>query len=211
MFVTLEGIEGSGKSTQIEMLGTYLEKKNVTVLSTREPGGTRIGKQVRSILMDTDHTELEPMTELFLILADRAQHVNEIIKPALTEGKLVLCDRFADSTLAYQGFGRQLDLNVIQKLNTRAVEKLAPDLTILIDCPVEIGLKRTTLRLEKNKQLRTKQRFEREKYDFHQRVRQGYLWIAKNEPERVIVMDGTLQPSDLHNRITRLFMETTDN
>ena len=166
---------------------------------------------MRSILMDTDHTELEPMAELFLILADRAQHVKEIIKPALTAGKLVLCDRFADSTLAYQGFGRQLDLDVIQKLNMRAVEDLAPDLTILIDCPVETGLKRNTLRLEKNKQLHTKQRFEREKYDFHQRVRQGYLWIAKNEPERVIVMDGTLQPSDLHNRITRLFMEIIDN
>lgn len=207
MFITLEGIEGCGKSTQLDMLCDYFKNRTRLLVRTREPGGTRIGKDMRSILMNTDHTELEPLAELFLIVADRAQHVREVIAPALLAGEMVLCDRFMDSTVAYQGFGRGVDLELVEMLNMRAVDTCVPDLTLLIDCPVDVALKRTRMRLEKNRDLADKQRFEREDRSFHRRVREGFLWIAQREPERVIVLNGTLSPEDLYRQALKVVSE----
>ena len=207
MFITLEGIEGCGKSTQLDMLCDYFKNKSRLLVCTREPGGTRIGREIRSILMNTDHTELEPLAELLLIAADRAQHVREVIAPALLAGEMVLCDRFMDSTVAYQGFGRGVDLKLVEQLNMRTVDTCVPDMTILIDCPVDVALKRTKTRLQRNRELAAEQRFEREDRSFHRRVREGFLWIAGREPERVIVLDGTLSPEELYQQVLKVVLD----
>ena len=204
MFITLEGIEGSGKTTQTDLLYDYLSKRGSRVLRTREPGGTRIGQQIRTILLQTVHTELDNLAELCLIIADRAQHVQEIISPALLANEVVLCDRYADATVAYQGFGRGLEMRMIEELNRQAVGMCVPDLTILLDCPVEMGLLRVQQRLEANRHLVHEQRFEIEDAAFHQRVREGYLWISQREPERIAVLDGTLPPERLHEQVVEL-------
>ena len=191
LFITFEGIEGSGKTTQIQRLKKYLTQKGIPCKVTREPGGTPIGEKIRKILLNPDHREMVPATELLLYEAARTQHVKEVIKPLLEKGRVVLCDRFSDATLAYQGYGRKMDLKWIQRLNHLSSQGVRPDVTFLLDCPSDVGLKRA---IQRNRTLKQEkeERFEREEIEFHRRVRKGYLAIARKEPRRVKVI-GTRQ------------------
>jgi dTMP kinase len=190
-FITFEGIEGCGKTTQVELLSRLLEGQGRPVLVTREPGGCAIADKIRAILLDADNHGLVPLAELFLYAAARAQHVEEIIKPALATGKVVICDRFTDATLAYQGYGRSLDLGLIRTLNRLAAGDSIPDMTILFDCPEEVGLKRALARIQATEGAR-EERFEQESLRFHRAVREGYLQLAAADPERFVVLDGSL-------------------
>jgi dTMP kinase len=199
IFITFEGIEGCGKTTQIGHLTSFLIKYKRPFLLTREPGGTQIGEKIRQILLSSDNAGMEPMAELFLYVADRIQHYRQVIAPALREGKAVLCDRFTDATTVYQGFGRGLDLVWIEEIHARALDNIKPDLTFLLDLPVEVGLRRAWKRLENDKT--QEDRFEKEALDFHQRIRNGYLTLARNEPGRIIVLDGMKDEEALHREI----------
>ena len=200
MFITFEGIDGCGKSTQARRLTDRLEGLGIPAILTLEPGGTRIGQDIRAVLLDTRNQDLSALAELFLYAADRAQHVDEVINPALTEGKWVVCDRFFDATMAYQGHARGQDLALIRSLNKKAAPGILPDITFLVDCPVEVGLDRA-LRRNKIMQQEGQARFEKEKMEFHKAVRGGYLKIAEEEPERFVVVDGTLNEDGLEKAI----------
>lgn len=194
LFITFEGVEGSGKTTQIRRLERHLTRKGITCKVTREPGGTPISEKIRKILLNPDHQEMVPLSELLLYEASRAQHVKEVIMPLLRKGVVVLCDRFGDASMAYQGFGRKLDLRLIQKLNHLTTQGRKPDVTFLLDCPSGLGLKRAVQRNQRQRKTK-EERFEREKIQFHHRVRKGYHRIAKKEPYRVKVID-TREGSD---------------
>lgn len=189
-FITLEGTEGSGKSVQTRLLADYLKKLGYKVIVTREPGNTHIGQSIRKLLLDPKNKSLDIVTELFLYLADRAQHVREVIEPYLKKGYIIICDRFMDATMAYQGYGRKLPIDLIKKLNQLATRGIKPDLTILLDVPVELGLKRAIAEADKGKKKGPKggDRMERQAIDFHYDVHNGYLSIAKKEPKRVHVI-----------------------
>ncbi len=206
LFITFEGVEGSGKTTQIQRLRKYFTQKGILCKITREPGGCPIGEKIRKILLNPDHHEMVPMTELLLYEAARAQHVKEIIKPFLKKGGVVLCDRFRDATLAYQGYGRRIDLKWIERLNRLCSQGIRPDLTFLLDCPTDMGLERARQRNRILKQER-EERFEREKIQFHRRVRRGYLAIAKREPKRVKVIDTR----DGEDRVFEKIRKIVDN
>jgi len=199
LFITFEGIEGCGKTTQIGLLISFLKSLHRPFLLTREPGGTEVGEQIRQILLSSENVGIEPMAELYLYAAARVQHLRQVISPALREGKVVICDRFADATFAYQGYGRGLDLAWIEKIHARTMEKVTPDLTFLLDLPVEEGLRRAVKRMEKHSV--KEDRFEKEALDFHRRVREGYLILAGNEPRRIIVLDGMKDEQTLHREI----------
>ena len=184
LFVTFEGGEGCGKSTQARALHKRVSESGIPVLLSHEPGGTSLGKEARRYLKQTGKSEISPLAELFLFAASRAQLVAEVIRPSLARGVMVICDRYADSTVAYQGYGRGLDLDVIQAVNTTATQGLLPDLVILLDLPVEMGLAR--------KRSARQDRFEREEAAFHHRVREGYLKMAAADPQRWLVVDATL-------------------
>ena len=200
MFITLEGIEGCGKSTQARRLVDRLEGAGVSSILTLEPGGTPIGKEIRRILLDSKNKDLPPLSELLLYEADRALHMEMVIKPALVKKKWVVCDRFFDATTAYQGYARGQDNEFIRLLNKKASLGIRPDITFLIDCPVEVGLTRALKRNEIMEQ-EGQDRFEKEEMNFHTAVREGYLSIAKNEPARFMVVDGTLGEDELEERI----------
>lgn len=195
MFITLEGIEGAGKSTQLELLAAMLEKRGLSVVRTREPGGCQLGRRLRSLLLDCRHTPLDPLAELWLFMADRSQHLAEVVRPALEEGRAVLCDRYADSTFAYQGSGRGIDMNILKRMNDLASGGLMPEITLLLDLSVETGLTRAGERNRSNGTIISEGRFDAESANFHNRVRQGYLDIARREPERVKVIDAA-RPAD---------------
>ncbi len=199
LFLTFEGGEGSGKTTQIRLLSEALSAQGKQVTTTREPGGTSIGAEIRKILLDGKNQDLSPLAELMLYAADRAQHIDQTVRPALNAGRIVLCDRFADATVAYQGFGRELDLQLISDLNGLATGGLKPDRTYLLDLPIEIGLARAKARLERQKS--SEGRFEAEALVFHEKVRQGYLRLAHEEPERFRVIDATLEVEAIHRKI----------
>jgi dTMP kinase len=188
LFITFEGIEGSGKTTQIRRLKRYLTQKGIPCKVTREPGGCPIGEKIRKILLNPDHREMVPLSELFLYEASRAQHVKEVIEPHLAKGAVVLCDRFSDASIAYQGYGRKLGLALVKRLNRLSSQRIKPHVTFLLDCPSDLGLKRAVQRNQVQKKER-EERFEREKIQFHYRVRRGYLSLAKKEPRRVKVID----------------------
>ena len=188
-FITFEGPEGSGKSTQARLLAAYLKNKGYDVITTREPGGTGIGDAIRAILLNPELSEMGNVTELLLLAASRAQNVCERVKPALERGSLVLCDRFTDSTLAYQGYGRNFDLDLLHSLNRIATGGVMPDLTILLDLPVELGLERAkALETEEAKEGEG-DRFEQEEIGFPRRLRDGFLKLAEGEPERIKVVE----------------------
>jgi len=189
-FVTFEGGDGTGKTTQVQALNSFLVDNGRGCVVTREPGGTSLGKLIRQVLVEVSDHEISSSTELFLYLADRAQHVNEIIRPAIAGGKVVLCDRFTDSTVAYQGYGRGIDLALLQQLNRLADGGVQPDITFLLDCPVKLGLSRTNKRQSESGQPR-EDRFEREKIEFHDKVRAGFLEMAQAEPARFRVIDAS--------------------
>ena len=183
VLITFEGIEGSGKSTHLHLAEEFLRAEGLPTVVTFEPGATPLGRELRQLLLSAT-LPLQHLAELFLFLADRAEHVRQVIKPALEAGKVVLCDRFVDSTTAYQGYGRGLDLAFVKEGNRRATGGIWPRLTILLDCEVEVGLART----------RGVDRFEEEGVEFHKRVREGYLRIAEEEPLRVKVVDSSHRP-----------------
>ena len=189
LFITFEGVEGCGKTTQIRRLAENLTAAGRQVLLTREPGGCPIADQVRAILLDAANAAMTPLAELLLYAAARAQHVGEVVKPALAAGRIVLCDRFTDATVAYQGYGRRLDRELIDRLNDIATT-CRPDLTILLDCPAETGLARALARIEATSGQPREERFEQEAIDFHRRVRDGYLAQAAAEPARFAVIDA---------------------
>ena len=185
MFITLEGPEGSGKTSQIPALNAFICARGYDVLVTREPGGTDVGDQIREVLMNLKNISIVPRTEILLFQAARAQHVEEVIRPALAAGKVVICDRFGDSTLAYQGYGHETDLETLQYLVNYATGGLRPDLTLLLDIPVKDGLKR---KVDNDSEWN---RLDAYAEAFHRRVRQGYLALAAAEPERWVVIDAT--------------------
>ncbi|HDQ04395.1 MAG TPA: dTMP kinase [Deltaproteobacteria bacterium] len=190
-FITFEGIEGSGKSTQISLAAEYLNKNNVPHLVTSEPSGTDIGRKIGDILFNRGNNHLSAEAELLLFCAARAQHVREVIIPALKGDNVVLCDRFSDATCAYQGAGRGLNSEHIKIINDYSAMNLKPDLTLLFDLPVEIGLKRAIKRNDSLKDSSFSDRFEREDIEFHSRVREAYLYIYKREPQRLRIIDAT--------------------
>jgi dTMP kinase len=203
MFISFEGIEGSGKSTQIVLLANYLTAHARAVTLTREPGGTEIGDQVRKILLDPANKALDPKAELLLYAAARAQHLEELVRPELRAGKIVLCDRFSDATLAYQGYGRGLDVDMIRTLDRMVTAGLRPDLTILLDIDAAAGLARARGR-NSSRGLEAEARFENEELAFHERVRQGYLTLAKQEPGRIRVVDASPAPDEIQNGIRKV-------
>jgi dTMP kinase len=201
-FITFEGGDGSGKSTQLKLLADYLTRRGHPCLCTREPGATNLGKMIRRVLLEVGDERISSETELFLYLADRAQHVHEIIRPALAAGQIVLCDRFTDSTVAYQGYGRGVDLAVLGDLNRMASGGLVPDLTFLLDCPVEVGLARAEKRIEtQHGGDRREDRFEREAAEFHARVRRGFQELARRDSRRVRLLDARRPVEELHAEI----------
>lgn len=198
-FISLEGIEGCGKTTQLRLLADWLRGAGHEVLTTREPGGCPIADQIRAILLTPQSRALVPRAELLLYAAARAQHVDEVVKPALLGGKIVLCDRYTDATLAYQGGGRGLDQTLIAELNALASGGLSPQLTLLLDLPVELGLGRATHRNQSNAD--QEGRFEQESLEFHRRVQAAYRQLAKAEPERFCLVDASGSVAQVHERI----------
>lgn len=188
LFISFEGVEGSGKTTQIRRVRRYLVRRGFPCVVTREPGGSSISERIRKVLLDPGHREMVALTELLLYEAARAQHVKEVIEPHLKKGDIVLCDRFSDATEAYQGYGRKIDLLWVKKLNHRATGGRHPDLTFLLDCPTETGLRRVSRR-NRSHQKENTDRLENEAIQFHRRVRKGYLAIARREPHRVKLID----------------------
>lgn len=185
LFITFEGPEGGGKTTQLPLLAAWLREQGCDVLTTREPGGTRIGDAVRAVLLEPTHTEMRAQTEILLFSAARAQLVGEVIQPHLARGGVVLCDRFADSTLAYQGYGRGLALDVLRQITDFAIGPVRPDLTVCLDLPVLEGLRR-----KRGGAAAEWNRMEREELAFHEAVRRGYLALAAAEPQRWLVVDA---------------------
>ncbi|MBL7149663.1 MAG: dTMP kinase [Candidatus Cloacimonetes bacterium] len=196
LFITFEGIEGCGKSTQAKLLRKYLEKKGWSVFLTREPGGPKISEAIRELLLSTDNKEMLPETEVLLYMASRSQHTGEWIIPALQKGKMVISDRYYDSTLAYQGAARRIDIKLIDTITKFATFGLKPDITFLVDLPAEIGLSRISKQ--------EADRLEMESIEFHKKVRVGFIEIAKREKERYIIVDGTKSVKEIHNEIMKI-------
>ena len=208
LFITFEGIEGCGKTTQIALLKDHFAKTKVEALFLREPGGTPLGERVRKVLLDSSTGAIDPMAELFLYEACRAEIVASQIRPALLAGQVVVCDRFVDSTLAYQGFARGLDLSVIAELNEMACNGLSPDVTILLDCTPSAGLKRARDRAS-GLGAEAEDRFESEEIGFHEKVRKGFLRIAEKDGERVRVVNSEREIPLIHKDICDIIKRLT--
>jgi dTMP kinase len=198
-FLTFEGMDGCGKTTQLRLLAQHLRERGREVVETVEPGGTEIGRQIRRILLDPTNTAIQPRTELLLYFASRAQNVDEVIRPALDSGSVVLCDRFTDSTLVYQGCGRGLDARVVLDLDRISCQGLQPATTVLIDIDLETSLSRAKRRNERYGQ--SESRIDEESAAFHESVRKGYLALAAAEPGRFIVIDGRVSIGDVARQI----------
>ncbi len=199
VFITFEGVEGSGKSTQARRLARDLEQRGIDCILSREPGGTGIGESIRSVLLDPDNNLMDARTELFLYLASRNQHVREKVLPAVREGKVVVLDRYAESSVAYQGGGRGLSEKLVSRLNRLATAALRPDLTILVDVPIAVGRKR--------KRTTELDRLEQERVEFHERVRNSYLRMARRAPKRIRLLDGTKPEEELEAEVRNMVDE----
>lgn len=197
VFISFEGIEGTGKSTQAGLLSEYLRKKGHETALTEEPGGTPISRQIRKVLLSTKHDKMDYMAELLLYNAARIQHIKEKIAPALTKGKIIITDRFSDSTVAYQGYGRGISLKLIDSLDRIATGGMRPDLTILLDLDVETGLMR-------NKRINKRDRLELEDVRFHEKVREGYLRLAAMEPERIKLIKASKGIDAVHREVVKI-------
>lgn len=204
-FITFEGIEGAGKSTLAQGLFEYLQREGWPVKSTREPGGTVIGEAVRGILANPDFKEITPLTEVLLLSASRSQLVEQFIRPQLGEGNIVICDRFVDSTRAYQGYGRQVHQREIAELNDICTWGVKPNLTLLIDVDPEVGLGRVRTRSVQS--LTQMDRFENMDFGFHERVREGFLEMAQDEPARFRILDGHMDPAVLQQKVNQLALK----
>ncbi len=203
-FITLEGIEGVGKSTAIQVVKRFLEDNGRNVVITREPGGTAIGEKIRDILLSTQNDAMSPVSELFLLLAARAQHLAEVVSPALASGNCVVCDRFFDATYAYQGAGRGLDMSIIKSATDLISPFFVPTLTLLLDAPVEVGFKRIKSRGKTD-------RFEEQNRDFFERIRESYLNRARLEPKRFCVIDASQSLVEVSDRIELVLKEKFSN
>jgi len=204
MFITFEGIEGSGKTTQIKLLIPLLKARGYDYILTREPGATRIGREIRAILLDAAHSEMLPLTELLLYEADRAQHAHEVIRPALMANKIVISDRFSDATTVYQGYGRGCDIGFIQQIHRLVLGGLQPDLTLILDLPVNLGLERAWQRINTRPEGLPEDRFEKEALNFHEKIRHGYLTLAEEERERFRVIDASRDEQSVHKDIAEI-------
>ena len=200
MFITFEGPDGSGKTTQLNGLMPVLEKQGLDVIRTREPGGTEIGDQIRSVIMDMKNKSMTPRAEILLFCASRAQLVEELIRPSLAAGKIILCDRYADSTMAYQGYGHGLDREALGQLLHFATVGLKPDLTLLFDIPSEAGLRR---RLSNHEEWN---RMDDYALQFHERVRNGYLEMAAAEPDRYVIINADRSKEEIHKEVVLTVM-----
>ncbi len=210
-FITFEGIDGSGKSTQLRMLASVLRLGGLDVVTTREPGGTSLGKRLRAALLDA-HEQVDPLAELLLYAADRAQHVRTLLRPALETNHIVLSDRYADATIAYQGAGRGFTPELIAQVVALATGGLQPDLTLIFDLSVATGIERTRRRTHEG--VATSDRLDAESAEFHMRVREAYLQLAAAEPERVRVIDATKSIEETHLLVTNIvlpFLESKNN
>jgi dTMP kinase len=195
--IAFEGGEGTGKSTQLQLAAAALRDRGITVVETREPGGTALGTEVRRLLMHRPDTPPTPLAELLLYLADRAQHMAEVIVPALATGQTVLTDRFSASTIAYQGYARHLDIETVGRLDAIVRRGVSPALTVLLDCPVAVGLRRA----------RGDDRFHREEHEFHERVRAGFLALANQDPDHYCVIDATAPCEQVHQQVLSVVLQ----
>ncbi len=196
LFISIEGTDGAGKSTQIDLLKKYITEKGRDVIVTREPGGTPISEKIREIILDNNNSEMSYITEALLYAASRAQHVNEKIKPALMEGKIIICDRFVDSSIAYQCAARGISREIIEDINKYAIDGIMPDITLYFDITPEEGIKR-------KKNMHTLDRIEQEKQDFHNKVYEGYQMLLKLYPERIKRIDASKDIYDVHNQVLK--------
>lgn len=206
-FITFEGGEGAGKSIQVEILASHLHEEGYQVKVTREPGGTRIGEQIRAITHNQENVDLDARTEAYLMAAARAQHVEQVIFPSLEAGHIVLCDRYVDSSIAYQGYGRQLGADTIEQLNQLAINGAIPDLTILLDIPLELGMKRRT------KSLKAKDRLDLQQHQFYERVYEGYKEEVRKYPKRFVIVNasGSIEEVSLNIwKVVQGFLKTHD-
>jgi len=210
MFISLEGIEGCGKTTQLEYLSTFLDDTGRAYVVTREPGGTAIGKKIRSILLDPASRELVPKAELLLYMADRAQHIESLIRPRLAEGSIVVCDRYFDATVVYQGIARGLDAAIIRDMHRIILDDLKPDITLLLDLPPRIGLARAWQELNNGSRSDSESRFEEEAISFHEKVRAGYLELAGLEPERFEIIDANRPLDEVQADIRKVLSTVLD-
>ena len=204
IFISFEGIEGTGKSTQSRLLSEHLRAKGFSVTRTEEPGGTPISLKIRELLLSLDSRDMDPVTELLLYNASRVQHIRKVISPALQRGDIVITDRFSDSTIAYQGYGRGISLELLDSLDLISTNRMRPDITILLDLDVETGLKR-------NREINKNDRLELEDIAFHQKVRKGFLALLAKEPERIKLVDCSVSLEDVHTKIVKIievFMES---
>ena len=210
MFISFEGIEGSGKTTNIHHAVRFLQDKGHDCVITREPGGTRVGEKIRAILLDPSNKGMDPLTELLLYTADRSQHINEVISPLLSAGKTVVCDRYYDATVVYQGYARGLDTALILRLHRWLFKNLKPDITLLLDLPPEVGLSRAWKQIDTGDRDRVETRFEEETLSFHKKVRSGYLEMARLEPERYRIIDASKEADQVRKEIVRTLAEEID-
>ncbi|MCG2722895.1 MAG: dTMP kinase [Thermodesulfovibrionales bacterium] len=200
VFLSFEGIEGTGKSTQARLLFELLREKGFDAVLTEEPGGTKIGRKIREILLSPDHQEMTPLTELLLYFASRTQHLAQVIIPAVNRGAVVITDRFTDSTIAYQCYGRGIALHLLHSLDNIATEGMQPDITLLLDLDVETGLSR-------NRGINKTDRLELEDIGFHKRVRNGFLELAAQQPERIKLIDASLEKEEVRKRVLDLVLD----
>lgn len=203
IFITIEGPEGAGKTTQARLLHEHLRGR-YPVVYTREPGGTAIGERIRSLLLDPSNSAMSPQTEMLLFAASRAQFVSEVVDPALREGRLLLSERYVDASIAYQGFGRGLDVALVRRVNEGATRGVIPDLTVLLDIDPVLGLERARQTAGKEGRPGHGDRLEQEGLSFHSRVRAGFLAIAHEEPDRIRVVDGSRAQDVVHDEVVRL-------
>lgn len=201
--ISFEGIEGCGKTTQITLAADYLKKQNIPVITTEEPGGTPLGRRIRKLLLSRGPFDICAEAETLLFLAARAQHVRDVIRPGLERGRWILCDRFSDATAVYQGGLRGIDEAWIRRLDAFATSSLKPDLTLLFDLPVETGLRRAMERMDVIPEDAREDRFEREGLNFHEKIREGYLSLARREPERFRIINAAADIASIHREVCR--------
>lgn len=210
MFISICGVEGAGKTTQLRHISEFLKSTGRNFVMTREPGGTEIGMKIRRILLDPENRDLTPKAELFLYAADRIQHIEQIILPALKEGKIVVTDRFVDSTTVYQGYARGIDLELVEKINELVLNGLKPDLTLLLDISPGVGLARVRDQFQLGERAESESRFEREELVFHEKIRQGFLTLAQKEKTRFRVIDADRDPDMVKQDVISVLKSALD-
>lgn len=210
MFISICGVEGAGKTTQLRHISEFLKSTGRNFVMTREPGGTEIGMKIRRILLDPENRDLTPKAELFLYAADRIQHIEQIILPALKEGKIVVTDRFVDSTTVYQGYARGIDLELVEKINELVLNGLKPDLTLLLDISPTVGLARVRDQFQLGERAESESRFEREELVFHEKIRKGFLTLAQKEMNRFRIIDADRDPDMVKQDVIRVLTSALD-